>query len=56
MARLSGFDTETFASAEDALKGLGRTYPGIVVSDVRMPAWTGMQLLARSRASTALFP
>ena len=26
---LSGFDTETFASAEDALKGLTSDYPGI---------------------------
>jgi len=34
---LSGFDTETFASAEDALKGLGSDYPGIVVSDIKMP-------------------
>ena len=27
---LSGYDTETFASAEDALKVLGPEYPGIV--------------------------
>ena len=34
---LSGFDTETFASAEEALKGLGNDFPGIVVSDIKMP-------------------
>ena len=34
---LSGYDTETFASAEDALKVLGPEYPGIVISDIKMP-------------------
>ncbi len=44
---LSGFDTETFASAEDALKGIGSDYPGVVVSDIRMPGMDGMALLKR---------
>ena len=30
---LSGFDTETFASAEDALKVIGPDFQGVVVSD-----------------------
>ncbi|MGR3342966.1 MAG: response regulator, partial [Paracoccaceae bacterium] len=34
---LSGFETETYASAEDALKIIGADYPGVVVSDIRMP-------------------
>ena len=42
---LSGFDTETFASAEDALKALGPDYPGVVVSDIRMPGRDGLYLL-----------
>jgi DNA-binding NtrC family response regulator len=53
---LSGFDTETFASAEDALKGLGPDYPGIVVSDVRMPGMDGMQLLRKIKSIDSSLP
>ncbi len=28
---LSGFDTETYPSAEDALKSIGPEFPGVVV-------------------------
>ncbi len=44
---LSGFETETFASAEDALKALGPDYPGAVVSDIKMPGMDGMMFLKR---------
>lgn len=53
---LSGFDTETFATAEDALKGVGPDFPGIVVSDVRMPGMDGMQLLKRLRSVDSTLP
>ncbi len=44
---LSGFDTETYASAEDALKVIGPEWPGVVVSDIRMPGMDGMAFLKR---------
>jgi DNA-binding NtrC family response regulator len=53
---LSGFDTETFASAEDALKGLNPDYPGIVVSDIKMPGMDGMQLLKKLKSVDSTLP
>ncbi|QYK40616.1 MAG: sigma-54-dependent Fis family transcriptional regulator [Paracoccaceae bacterium] len=44
---LSGFDTETYASAEEALKGIGADFPGVVVSDIKMPGMDGMAFLKR---------
>ena len=44
---LSGFDTETYASAEEALKVIGPDWPGVVVSDIRMPGMDGMAFLKR---------
>jgi DNA-binding NtrC family response regulator len=44
---LSGFDTETYASAEEALRGIGPEFPGVVVSDIKMPGMDGMALLKR---------
>jgi DNA-binding NtrC family response regulator len=44
---LSGFETETYASAEEALKGIGADFAGVVVSDIRMPGMDGMAFLKR---------
>lgn len=44
---LSGFDTETYASAEEALKSIGADYPGVVVSDIKMPGMDGMSFLKK---------
>lgn len=53
---LSGFETETFASAEDALKVVGADYPGIVVSDIKMPGIDGMQFLKRLMSVDSSIP
>jgi DNA-binding NtrC family response regulator len=53
---LSGYDTETFASAEDALKKLGPDYPGIVISDIKMPGMDGMQFLRKLMGSDSALP
>jgi DNA-binding NtrC family response regulator len=44
---LSGFDTVTYASADEALKVIGADFPGVVISDIRMPGTDGMVFLKR---------
>ena len=53
---LSGYDTETFGSAEDALKTLGPDYPGIVISDIKMPGMGGMQFLKKLMGTDSALP
>ena len=48
--QLEDLDVQAFASAEAALKVLGADYPGVVVSDLRMPGMDGRGLLARLQA------
>lgn len=42
--RLQGFQTQTFASAEAALQGMDADFPGVVLTDVRMPGMDGLML------------
>ncbi|MCL4674567.1 MAG: sigma-54 dependent transcriptional regulator [Pararhodobacter sp.] len=53
---LSGFHPETYASAEEALGALGPEFPGIVVTDIRMPGMDGMALLKRLMGMDAALP
>ncbi|MEN8660314.1 sigma-54 dependent transcriptional regulator [Marivita sp.] len=53
---LSGYDTETFASAEEALGSVGSDYPGIVISDIKMPGMDGIQLLRKLMGSDSALP
>jgi DNA-binding NtrC family response regulator len=53
---LSGFETETFGSAEDALKVVGIDWPGIVITDIRMPGMDGMAMLRRLMSVDSALP
>lgn len=44
---LSGFEPIRFEAAESALKELGSDFPGVIVSDIKMPGMDGMALLRR---------
>ncbi|MTE01308.1 response regulator [Paracoccus sp. YIM 132242] len=48
--QLAGFRVEDFGLAADALAGMTRDYPGVVLSDVRMPGMDGLQLFGRLHA------
>lgn len=53
---LSGFETETYASGEEALKAIGSDFPGVVVTDVKMPGMDGVTLLKRLMAQDSGLP
>lgn len=53
---LSGFETETFGSAEEALRKVGADYPGVVVSDIKMPGIDGMQFLKKLMSVDSALP
>lgn len=46
---LQGFDVTAFARAERALDLIGRGFAGVVVSDIRLPKFDGMELLSATR-------
>lgn len=53
---LSGFTTEVFASAEEALKVIGPDWPGAVITDIRMPGMDGMAFLKRLMGQDSALP
>ncbi len=44
---LSGFEVQVFARAEECLAQLPEHFPGVVLTDVRMPGMSGLELLSR---------
>ncbi len=53
---LSGYDTRTFASAEQALAVLTPEFKGIVISDIKMPGMDGMSFLKRLMTMDSALP
>ncbi|PZU57457.1 MAG: Fis family transcriptional regulator [Brevundimonas sp.] len=53
---LEGCDVRAFSAAEPALKVLDADFPGVVVTDLRMPGLDGRQLLSRLQALDPTLP
>ena len=53
---LCGFDVQLFSRAEDCLGALPEHFPGVILSDVRMPGISGLELLGRLQAFDADLP
>jgi two-component system, NtrC family, C4-dicarboxylate transport response regulator DctD len=50
MLKLAGFEVQAFESGADAPAALDRDFAGPVVSDIRMPRLSGLELFERVRA------
>ncbi len=44
---IAGFSVTGLADAEEALTRVGQNWPGIVISDIKMPRMSGLELMAR---------
>jgi len=53
---LEGLEVRAFTAAEPALKALDADFPGVVVTDLRMPGMDGRQLLTRLQALDTSLP
>ena len=53
---LSGYKTESFDSASNALKYIGKEHPGIVISDIKMPSMDGIAFLKKLMVKDSTLP
>lgn len=53
---LEGFQVQAFRTADLALKAITADFPGVVVTDLRMPGMDGRQLLTRLQALDPALP
>lgn len=53
---LSGFEVQVFARAEECLVHLPEHFPGVVLTDVRMPGMSGLELLTRLQGADRDLP
>ena len=53
---LSGFEVQLFSRAEECLAALPAHFPGVILSDVRMPGASGLDLLRRTRGAHPELP
>ncbi|MET3471192.1 two-component system C4-dicarboxylate transport response regulator DctD [Novosphingobium sp. 1529] len=56
LLRLADFTVEAFADAPAALAAVGTAWPGLVISDVRMPGLSGIDLFRALHARDAELP
>jgi DNA-binding NtrC family response regulator len=53
---LSGYETESFDSASNALKFIGKEHPGVVISDIKMPGMDGIEFLKKLMVKDSTLP
>ena len=53
---LAGFTVKDFADGEQALHGLSRSFEGVVISDIKMPRLSGLDLMTRVLSIDAEIP
>jgi DNA-binding NtrC family response regulator len=56
LLRSEGFETHTFQNGRDAIDRLGEMKPDLVLSDIRMPAISGIEVLEAVRAKDPGIP
>ena len=53
---LSGYKTKTYSSADLALKDIDSDYPGIIISDIKMPGTDGISFLKKLQKIDSALP